>query len=339
MRASAWRFGLSVVGVLALAVMPAHAVIVYADPGRLTTMPTLSGSVKPGWQYIGTYGSFTGIPIGPRAWVTATHVSGATGTIRYDNAGTTVATDYASTRVATSGDLAVFQLDAAQPDFKEWAPVWNDTTTLVDRVVEGSLDVYMYGRGTNRGSPIDNGNSQPGGWNWASWTGSDPLSYGTGNVFDIVNDSGNDYLQMPFFPNESVPTSEDTNGIFSTGDSGGAIFAFDDVDSRWELIGVNYAVDTVFTAPTSNLNAYLSAAFYDARGMYYYTRDGNPPVTNWHLIEAPVPVVLSSYSTALPQKYSVLAPFIPVPEPSTLILGGLATGGMIVAARRKRRLV
>lgn len=325
MRASAWRFGLSVFGMLALAVLPARAVIVYADPGRLTTMPTLTGGVKPGWQYIGTYGSFTGIPIGPRAWVTATHVSGATGTIRYDNAGTTSAADYASTRVDTSGDLAVFQLNADQPDFTEWAPVWDSTSTLLDRIAAGTLDVYMYGRGTDRGSAILNGNSQPGGWNWASWTGSDPLSYGTGNVFDIVTDSGNDYLQMPFFPDAG------TSGIFSTGDSGGAIFAFDNAQSRWELIGVNYAVDTVYAAKDVPLVDYLRAAFYDARGNWYF--DG----TDWVQIVADEPVVLSSYSTALPQKYSVLAPFIPVPEPSTWILAGLSFGGMIVAARRKRR--
>lgn len=325
MRASAWRFGLSVFGVLALAAMPARAIIVYDNPGRLTTMPTLTGGVKPGWQYIGTYGSFTGIPIGPRAWVTATHVSNPTGTIRYDNAGTTSAANYASTRVATSGDLTVFELDAGQPDFTEWAPVWNSTSTLLDRITAGTLDVYMYGRGTDRGAAILNGDSQPGGWNWANWTGTDPLSYGTGNVFDIVSDAGNDYLQMPFFPEAG------TSGIFSTGDSGGAIFAFDDVDSRWELIGVNYAVDTVYAAKDVPLGDYLRAAFYDARGNWYY--DGS----QWVQITGPGPVVLSSYSTALPQKYSVLAPFIPVPEPSTLILGGISVGGMILAARRRRK--
>jgi len=307
----------------------AQAVIVYGDPGRLTTLPVLSGGVKPGWQFMGKYGMYTGIPIGPRAWVTATHVSGATGTLSYDNAGTSALTNYASTRVDStiSGDLVVFQLNADQPDFTQWAPVWSDTATLSDRIAAGTLDVYMFGRGTDRGTAIVNGSSQTVGWNWVNQTGNEPISYGTGEVFALVNDSGsNTYLQMPFFPDS--PSA----GIFSVGDSGGAVFGFDNVESRWELIGINYAVDTVYAAPDVPLNNYLRASFFDARG--YYVFDGS----QWVQISGPGPVTLSSYSTSLPQKYSVLSPFIPVPEPSTVILATISAAGMIVAVRRRKRM-
>jgi hypothetical protein len=314
--------GLSVLGLMALSAIPARAVIVYGDPGRLTTMPVLSGGVKPGWQFIGTYGEFTGIPIGPRAWVSAAHVSGGTGTLVYNNAGTSSSANYLSTRVATSGDLAVFELNADQPSFTEWAPVWDDTASLSSRILAGTLDVYMYGRGTDRGAAILNDSLETVGWDWVSRTNNEPLSYGTGNVFTIVNDSGNAYLFMPFYADSAE------SGIFSEGDSGGAVFAFDDVQGRWELVGINYAVQLVANAPNMPLR---EAAFFDARGRYY--PDGNPPT--WYEITGDEPVTLSSYSTSLPQKYSVLSPYIPVPEPSTMILATISAAGLIVAARRK----
>lgn len=326
MHASAWRFGWSAVCMLSLWAGTAKAVIVFGNPGRLTTMPVLSGGVKPGWQFMGTYGMYTGIPIGPRAWVTATHVSGTTGTLSYDNAGTSSLTNYASTRVATSGDLAVFQLNNDQPDFTEWAPVWSDTATLTDRIAAGTLDVYMFGRGTDRGTAILNGSSQTVGWNWVNQTGNEPISYGTGEVFALVNDaSSNTYLQMPFFADTA------TSGIFSAGDSGGAVFGFDNVQSRWELIGINYAVDTVYAAPDVPLDSYLRAGFFDARGYYFFNG------SQWVQITGSQPVTLSSYSTSLPQKYSVISPYIPVPEPSAVILAVITSAGAVLAVRRKRR--
>lgn len=103
---------------------PARAVIVFEDPGRLTTMPLVNGT-KPGWQFIGTYGSFTGIPIGPRSWVTAEHVTGhsigSAGVLNYDNAGNSASANYSSTLAAISGDLAVMTLDSNQPSFTSWA--------------------------------------------------------------------------------------------------------------------------------------------------------------------------------------------------------------------------
>jgi hypothetical protein len=330
MHASAWRFGLTAVSMLFLWAGTAQAVIVYGFPGRLTTLPVLSGGVKPGWQFMGKYGMYTGIPIGPRAWVTATHVSGATGTLSYDNAGTSSLTNYASTRVDStiSGDLVVFQLNADQPDFTQWAPVWSDTATLTDRVAAGTLDVYMFGRGTDRGTAIVNGSAQTVGWNWVDQTGNEPISYGTGKVFALVNDaSSNAYLQMPFFANTA------TSGIFSVGDSGGAVFGFDNVENRWELIGINSAVERVYAAPNVPLENTLPAAFFDARGYYVY----NSQTSQWSQITGPGPVTLSSYSTSLPQKYSVLSPYIPVPEPSAVFLAAISSAGAVLAVRRKRR--
>jgi hypothetical protein len=89
-----------------------------------------------------------GIPIGPRAWVAASHTVGS-GTTRfvYDNAGLTSSLEYYSTRAAISGDLSVMVLNDGQPDFLAWAPVCSSRNDLVN-----GQEVYMYGYGRLRGS-------------------------------------------------------------------------------------------------------------------------------------------------------------------------------------------
>ena len=298
-------------GLIGAVCTPARAIIVFQDPGRLTTMPTV-GSVKPGWQYLGNYGAFTGIPIGPRAWVTAEHVTGRTigsaGVLNYDNAGTSSASNYASTLAVISGDLAVMTLDSNQPSFTSWAPVWSDPNTL-----NVGTSVYMYGKGTERGS------ATTGGWTWGN--AASTLSYGTNQVDTFAADlSNNVYIQMDFNQPNGSNNLPNTEGIFSTGDSGGGIFAFNSANARYELVGVNYGVDVVTQTPTGP--NYL-AALYNANGYYY----------NGQLISSPNPTPLSSYSTAIPYKYTIIAPFT-VPEPGTWVMMILSTAGLFLARKR-----
>lgn len=298
-------------GLIGAICQPVRAIIVFQDPGRLTTMPTV-GAVKPGWQYIGNYGNFTGIPIGPRAWVTAEHLTahtiGSAGVLNYDNAGTSAASNYASTLALISGDLAVMTLDSNQPSFTNWAPVWSDPNTL-----SVGTSVYMYGKGTQRGS------TTTGGWTWGS--GASTLSYGTNQVDAFAADSSNNvYVQMSFNQPNGTNNLPDTEGIFSTGDSGGGIFAFNSANARYELIGVNYGVDVV--QQTASGPNYF-AALYDANGYYY----------NGQLLSSSNPIPLSSYSTAIPYKYSIIAPFT-VPEPGTWVMIMIATAGLALVGKR-----
>ena len=308
---------LFVLGLSLLMSGQARAIIVFQDPGRLTTRPTLAGGVNPGWQYVGNYGSFTGIPIGPRAWVTATHLTGtsigAAGTLNYNNAGQSGATNYASTLAGFQGDLAVMTLNAGQPSFTAWAPVWTDPTNLTTGV-----SVYMYGRGTERGSPITNG------WGWGS--GASALSYGTNNVDGFFADPNfnNSILIALDFNQANGNTVPNTEGIFSVGDSGGAEFGYNPATGRWELIGVNSYVDTVQNASGGT----VQGAIYDARG-YYYT-NGQGQLT---AIAGPNPVPLSSYATAVSDKISFLQPYM-VPEPGTWVMAVVATAGLIMLCRR-----
>jgi hypothetical protein len=300
---------------LALAVMaaPASAVIVYEDPGKLTTLPVLAGGVKPGWQYIGNYDGFGGVPIGPRAWVTATHTTAASMNFWYDNAGSTGFINYQGTRVAVSGDLAVAVLNEGQPDFTQWAPVWSGTGNI-----SANLPVYMYGYGTTRGA------ARTGGWNWGDFEFA--MSYGTNNIVSGTSSVWNStQFRMPFNQPTGGNSLPGTEGIFSTGDSGSGLFAFNTANARWELIGINSTVETVaVTSGGSN----IGAALYDARGYYNGTT----------LIGGPFPVPLSSYAIALPYYEQFLAPYVvPVPEPSTVVLAlaGLAAAGWCVWRRRR----
>jgi hypothetical protein len=302
---------LAAIAVAILFAAPAQAIIVYEDPGRLTTMPVLSGGVKPGWQYIGNYNGFGGVPIGPRHWLTATHVSAASMNFWYDNAGATSSINYQGTRVAVNGDLAVAELNVGQPDFTEWAPVWSGTNNL-----SLGQQVYMYGYGTLRGS------GTTGGWNWGAYNFA--LSYGTNQLSGLSTVVGNTQFRMTFSQPTIFNGLPGTEGIYSTGDSGTGLFSFNPSTSRWELIGINSAAEQVSATSGGPL---LGAALYDARGYYNGTT----------LITGATPVPLSSYAIALPYYESFLAPYIVVvPEPTTwgLLAAAVAVG---LVARRARR--
>jgi hypothetical protein len=280
---------------------PAHAIIVYETPGRLTTLPVLSGGVKPGWQYIGNYNGFGGVPIGPRHWITATHVTAASMNFWYDNAGSTSFINYQGTRVAVNGDLAVAELNAGQPDFTVWAPVWSGTNNLFL-----GQQVYMYGYGTLRGA------ARTGGWDWGAYDFA--LSYGTNQLSGLSSVVGNTQFRMTFTQPTGGNGLPGTEGIFSWGDSGSGLFSFNSTTGRWELLGINSAVEQVSAMSGGSV---LGAALYDARG--YYDDEGN-------LISGSSDKPLSSYAIGLPYYESFLAPYVAVPEPSAATLAAAAVG-------------
>lgn len=307
------KFFLSMI-VMTICASSVKAIIVFENPGRLTTMPVLTGGVMPGWQYLGQFGNFTGIPIGPRAWVTATHLNPSSATLFYDNAGTTATTGYASTLAATSGDLAVMILNGDQPSFTSWATLWSDPNSLTV-----NQSVYMYGRGTQRGAEVTNNYptaNTPKGWAWGAQD--HVQSYGTNNIDGLALDSNNNvYLSMSFStPGGSIPTTE---GTFSTGDSGSGIFSYNPASGKWELVGVNTSVDVPQDSPNGSL---VYAALYDLSGYY----SGTTQITT--------PLAQNSYSTSIAHKYGFLAPFT-VPEPSTWVMAVIASvTGLFLIYRR-----
>lgn len=314
-RPRAWLQAVVMVLVLAGAATPVHAVIVYRDPGRLTTLPVLAGGVQPGWQYVGLTDGYGGVPIGPRAWVTAAHLTDTSSrSFWYANAGSTGLIQYFGTRAAVDGDLAVMVLDAGQPDFQQWAPVWSGSSGP-----PLGQAVYMYGHGTLRGGEVTNAVPTPGtpkGWYWGA--GDSSLSYGTNQLASLSSVFGSTQYRMTFSQPTGPGAPPDTEGMFSLGDSGGGVFALNAAANRWELVGINSAVELVSATPGG---PYLYAALYDARGFY----------TDTSLITGDTNVPLSSFAIALPYYGSFLAPYLaPVPEPSTAALVAAAAGIVMV---------
>jgi hypothetical protein len=56
-------------------------------------------------------------------------------------------------------------------------------------------------------------------------------------------------------------------GHLSVGDSGGAAFVYDMPTNRWELAGINLAVDGPFSTSSNGANAF-DAAMFDTTGLF-----------------------------------------------------------------------
>lgn len=284
--------------------------IIIADPssGRNTTAPT-GGLAGSGWDLQGNYGSFLGTPIAPDWFITAKHVGSASALVTQDSVSHPVVETY---NIAGT-DLKLHRVSVP---FSSWA-------TLYDPAVDGALQttdpLVMFGRGTNRGTEITGD-----GWYWGS--ANSGLSWGTNTPDALVNTPNGPMLVMDF---DSSPNSE---GTYSSGDSGGAVFVLR--NGEWRLVGINYGVELFYTAPSKD--SALNAAIYDGRDYYRYLGDidnsGTDTPADYQLISgaSPVPQLLyASYITAHLAEIRTV-----IPEPTSL--GLLAVGG-VYALRRRRR--
>jgi hypothetical protein len=274
--------------------------------GRNTLAPTSGPILDAGWQYMGFFGGVTGVPIDSRYFVTAVHVGNAGGgTFSYAN-GTGTTTNYSVSLAGTLNDLAIWRLDAGQPSFTSWAPLYTRTDEIAATAIQ---PLFTVGRGTARGP------ATVGGWEWGGGDGR--LSWGTNAVTDIVPiaSPGGDYLYFQF-DNNGNPNE----GTYSTGDSGGAVFIQDPTDLVWKLAGVNYAVELAHQTP---MGPDYSAALYDARG--YYDDNGQ-------IIADANPVALGSVATRISSRIAFIESVTGVPEPGTWALtlfAGLPAAGVV----------
>jgi len=230
----------------------AIAVILFGtgDPSTNTAAPTgtLAGS---GWQYEGQFGSFLGTVIASNYFVTAKHIGGSVGqTFVFNGA------NYTTTAVFPdpSSDLQIWQVSGTFPSHAQ--------TYSAVAGSESNKDLVVFGRGTQRGSPVLVGSdSHLGGWLWGSSDG--VQRWGTNVVGSIVTDpTYGDLLRVPF--NTGVSGNE---SHLSVGDSGGAVFVFNTTSNVWELAGINLAVDGPFSTSSSGANPF-NAAMFDTTGLY-----------------------------------------------------------------------
>jgi len=263
---------------------PAWPILFYstADPTHNTNAPT--GSLtNSGWQYQGTWGVYLGTPVAPKYFITAAHVGGAVGD-RFRFRGV----DYTTTGVFDdpSSDLRLWSVCGVFPDY---APLYS----LNDEITR---PVVIFGRGTQRGSPvtIPSGLSTSlKGWLWGP---SDSVQrWGTNVVTTILNGDTlaplgavidgptGDLLKCSF---DSSGGGDEAN--LSVGDSAGGVFIQD--GAVWKLAGINYGVDGPYN--TNNSGGGFVGAIFDEGGLYKNTAG------NWTLTpDLPVDLPGGFYAT------------------------------------------
>jgi len=237
---------------VATVIIPARAVILYGtgDATANISAPT-GGLANSGWQFEGQFGGFLGTVIGANYFITAKHIGGAVGqTFVFNNV------NYTTTAVFPdpSSDLQIWQVAGTFPIH---APLYSAAAGS-----EANLSLVVFGRGTRRGDPVFVGDdAHLGGWMWGA---SDGIQrWGTNVVGSIVDDpSYGDLLRAPF-DNNAGPNE----AHLSVGDSGGAVFVFNSTMNRWELAGINLAVDGPFSFSSDGANAF-NAAMFDTTGLY-----------------------------------------------------------------------
>jgi hypothetical protein len=299
---------------------PAGAVILYRTPTRNTSAPTAT-KTNSGWQWFGKFGGFSGTPIGKYYFITASHIGGGVGTPLYLN-GKTYRTTAVYDDPAT--DLRIFKVSTP---FNSWAPLYTGSS-------ETSKWAVVYGRGTQRGSTVTK-NGVTKGWRW----GADDRvrSWGTNYVSGTVDGgSGRGQLLRFTFSSDRKLAAE---GALSTGDSGGAVFLYD--NNKWKLAGINYLVDGPFSYTGANGSGF-NASVFDKGGLYVggdghwayntdtrYNNPGNWYATRVSSRQAWIRSVVGGISTAPTELTST------VPEPATF--GALTLAGAATLLRRKRR--
>ncbi len=242
-----------------IAVAPSSAVILYGtdDPSVNTTAPAgaLAGS---GWQYEGRFGSYLGTVIASNYFITAKHIGGNVGQVFTFNGNS-----YTTTAVFrdTASDLAIWQVAGTFP-FQ--APLYSSPAGS-----EPNLALVVFGRGTRRGNPVFVGSdSHLGGWLWGVFDG--VQRWGTnviGSIFDDPTDGK--LLRVPFDANAGPNEAH-----LSSGDSGGGVFVLNSSTNRWELAGVNLAVDGPFSISTDGSNPF-NAAMFDTSALFVKSDQGD----------------------------------------------------------------
>jgi hypothetical protein len=221
-----------------------------SDPEFNTSAPTGSLAAS-GWQYQGRWGSYLGTVISSNAFLTARHVG-----IGLGNAFVLDNTPYTSVAFFDdpASDLRIVRVCGR---FASAAPLHTNQTELGKPLV-------VFGRGTQRGTPVTTGpaGEKLHGWRWG--TADQRLRWGENNVDAIVDGNAlfgagvGDLLKVSFSagagPNECH---------LSNGDSAGAVFI---LDGSWQLAGINFAVDGPYS--TSPAGPGFEAAIFDEGGLY-----------------------------------------------------------------------
>lgn len=242
-----------------LVTFPAQALIFYGtgDPSHNITDPG-DGS---GWQWQIQYGAALATPIAADYMITASHVAGGAGTtVSYQGQLFTTTAAWSS----PTSDLTILKVDHP---FPTWAPLYRGADEL-------GKTLTVFGRGTQRGDPVDVPGASPTslrGWLWG--TSDNQMRWGQNIVSDIedLSPQGLGKVLSANFDRISTPGDPTTGGglpeeaTLSNGDSGGGVFIQE--DGVWKLAGLNYGVVTGWRFTPSDPSSFQAAVF-DAGGLY-----------------------------------------------------------------------
>jgi hypothetical protein len=275
---------------------PGFAVIFYStdDPNHNTTAPT-GDLASSGWQWVGYWGAFQGVAIGPHHFIAARHIGGAVGDpFVFDGISYTTTASYDD---ATT-DLRIWQVSGT---FPTWAPLYRTTTNQSGQPDEVGRTLIVFGRGLGRGAEILVGSTGRG-WQWGSADGR--LRWGENVVVSVVN-GGSYWGALLYATFDEIGLAEEAH--LASGDSSGPVFIND--GSGWKLAGVAALVDALFN--TTNSGDGFNAAIFDARGLYFGSNG------NWQRISGSKPVPSGFYATRVSVRADWIDSIVPpetVPE-------------------------
>lgn len=248
-----------------VALLVVIAIVVAATPARAVIIDTITGTGNtsaptddPGWANVGVRGIGTGVYLGNRWVLTASHVGAGSitlgGTSYAVQAGTAFTLDNAgASGKSTNTDLVMFQLttDPGLP-----------TLSIASATPANGSGVTMIGSGRDRGAfktwLVDTGtipfvwtennvNPNAGGYAWAT---SRAMRWGT----NAISGTGV-WLNAGFGDSYSVRTTfndfagDSSEGQAAESDSGGGVFHKN--GSSWELAGIMLAVDSLSGQPAN----------------------------------------------------------------------------------------
>jgi Trypsin len=267
-------------------VLPAHALIFFStgDPSYNTNAPR-GALTNSGWQYQGTWSTFTGTVISTNAFITAKHVGGSVGDLF-----TFQGVQYTTTAAFESPDcdLRIWRVAGQFPVF---APLYTRST-------ENGKNVVVIGRGTQRGVEVRINNRLKG-WEWGA--GDSVQRWGQNKISGIFQGGAEigEVLRASFNPGGR------NEAMLSAGDSGGAVFIKD--GKIWKLAGINYAVEGPYN--TTNSGVGFNAAIFDSRGLYI--TDGG---AGWLLFSGK-PIAGNFYATRISAHVNWITNVLAMPAP------------------------
>ena len=306
---------------------PASAVILSRTSTRNTAAPS-GTNLNSGWQFTGNWGSFTGVPISSRHFITAGHIGGGTNqtfTLNGRNYTTNAVYDDPTT------DLRIYRITSTFPSY---APIYTGT-------YENGKRAMIFGRGTQRGSEVRKSNVLKG-WKWGL---QDRVkSWGENLVSGYVNGGTGIGQVLKFtFNRQGTSGAQYNEGALSTGDSGGPVFIND--GGKWKLAGINYLVDGPFSLSGTNGTGF-NASVFDKGGLYQggdgrwaYNADlaadvpGNFYATRISSRQSWIKSIVGTVATSSTQS-GALTSATAVPEPASVSM--LAIGAAALLRRRRQ---